>query len=41
MSDWTAHGPLVKDALDRHNGGLSGYKSVGKVRELKDLTEFD
>ena len=40
-SEWTQHEPLVREALDRHNGGLGGYKAVGKVRELKDLSEFD
>ena len=41
MSEWTQHEPLVREALDRHNGGIGGYKPNEKVRELKNLEEFD
>ena len=33
---------MVKEALNRHNGGNSGtYSSSGKVTELKDLDQFN
>ena len=33
---------MVKEALNRHNGGNSGtYSNSGKVTELKDLDQFN
>ena len=41
-SSWQSHEPKVREALERHNGGGVAYSPHwGKVRELKNLDEFN